>query len=247
MSITLPVIVGSRSPRRLELLRTIVPETQLTVCPPRESAEAGFDGLTTLDEIEQRVREIVVAKRDDVIAQLCDSSRNQNLQFTQSGHNESEVIVVAADTAVVVRVGEEGDKWMTLGQPPTDDSWREVVRGWFRDHLAGRTHVVMSGVSVSRISLRQPASAIRSVGRVCCTRVTMRSNIDEWLEWYLETGESVGKAGGYAIQGAGSVFVTRIEGSLTNIIGLPLEETVALFRELGLFTDTSVAGFDRQN
>ena len=43
------------------------------------------------------------------------------------------------------------------------------------------------------------------------------------LDWYLSTQESRGKAGGYAIQGAGSIFVNRIEGSLSNVVGLPLE------------------------
>ena len=60
----------------------------------------------------------------------------------------------------------------------------------------------------------------------------MRGNVDDWIEWYLDTGEPIGKAGGYAIQGAGSVFVTQVEGSLSNVIGLPLEDTVALFEQL---------------
>ena len=219
MRTTLPVIVGSRSPRRLELLRAIVPENLLTVCPPRDSDEAGFDGLRTLDAIEQRVREIVAAKREDVIAQL-------------PGHaSEPEVIVVAADTTVVVPAQVAGE-WTTLGQPPGDDTWRDVVRDWFRHHLAGRTHVVMTGVSVSRVSLGKSDSQVHTLERVCRTRVTMRGNVDDWIEWYLDTGEPIGKAGGYAIQGAGSVFVTQVEGSLSNVIGLPLEDTVALFEQL---------------
>ena len=53
---------------------------------------------------------------------------------------------------------------------------------------------------------------------------------DEWLDWYVDTGEPLGKAGGYAIQGAGSVLVTRVEGSISNVIGLPLEHTIELLR-----------------
>ena len=222
MTTTLPVVVGSRSPRRLELLRTIMPDNQLIVCPPRDSNEAGFDGLRTLDEIEQRVREIVAVKRDDVLAQLPGPPQIR----------EPEVIVVAADTTVVVPA-QVVDEWTTLGQPPADESWRDVVREWFRNHLAGRTHVVMSGVSVSRVCLEEPASRVLTAECVCRTRVTMRSNVDDWIEWYLATGEPLGKAGGYAIQGAGSVFVTQVEGSLSNVIGLPLEDTVALLQQLG--------------
>ena len=60
----------------------------------------------------------------------------------------------------------------------------------------------------------------------------MRKDADTLLDWYLTTGESRGKAGGYAIQGAASVFVTQVEGSLSNVVGLPLEETLAMLGEL---------------
>jgi len=53
----------------------------------------------------------------------------------------------------------------------------------------------------------------------------MRPDVEPLLDWYLSTGESRGKAGGYAIQGAASVFVTQVSGSLSNVIGLPLELT----------------------
>jgi septum formation protein len=54
------------------------------------------------------------------------------------------------------------------------------------------------------------------------------------VAWYLATGEPAGKAGSYALQGAGAALVERIEGSDTNVIGLPLAETVALLRRVGL-------------
>ena len=53
----------------------------------------------------------------------------------------------------------------------------------------------------------------------------------ETVEWYVATGEPFGKAGGYAIQGAGGALVRRIDGSVTNVIGLPLAETLALISE----------------
>ncbi len=54
------------------------------------------------------------------------------------------------------------------------------------------------------------------------------------MAWYVATGEPDGKAGGYGLQGAGAVLVERIDGSDTNVIGLPLAETVDLLREVGL-------------
>ena len=56
---------------------------------------------------------------------------------------------------------------------------------------------------------------------------------DDLLEWYLSTGESPGKAGGYAIQGHAAVFVDELRGSLTNVIGLPVLEVVQTLQETG--------------
>ena len=58
------------------------------------------------------------------------------------------------------------------------------------------------------------------------------ADVEKHLEWYIETGEPRGKAGGYAIQGAGSIFVSQVTGSLTNVIGLPLEALLSAFEEL---------------
>src|SRR5690349_16639017 len=63
-------ILGSRSPRRMELLAQIVPAERITVLPPRSSDEAGFDGLHDWANIEARLREIARTKCDDVVAQL---------------------------------------------------------------------------------------------------------------------------------------------------------------------------------
>ena len=64
------------------------------------------------------------------------------------------------------------------------------------------------------------------------TEVSFHADVSPWLPWYLSTGESRGKAGGYALQGAGSVFVSKVRGSLSNVIGLPLEELLTVFAEL---------------
>jgi septum formation protein len=74
----------------------------------------------------------------------------------------------------------------------------------------------------------------RFAERLVETRVTFHSDIDRWLNWYLLTGEPRGKAGGYALQGAGSVFIERVEGSLSNVVGLPLEALLEMFAEVRL-------------
>lgn len=213
-----PVVVGSRSPRRLELLRTFLPEERLIICPPNSADEAGFEGLTTLDQIEQRLREIVQAKQQNVLQQC---------------HGQTELacgfFLLTADTTVLVR-NRQGQT-VALGNPPDSDDWHQTVRDWFHEWLSGRPHLVLTGVSILRSNLS--TGETREAFRIATTTVTVRPDVDPWLDWYLATGESRGKAGGYAIQGAGSVFVTAIEGSYSNVVGLPLENTVELLRELG--------------
>ena len=142
------------------------------------------------------------------------------------------MLVLTGDTTVIA-TGPDG-KHISLGQPP-DESLDETVRLWFHDYFAGKTHEVVSGVCLAQVKLKNKKPQrenLRILTRVCSTKVTMRPDADRLLDWYLKTGESRGKAGGYAIQGAASVFVTRVEGSLSNVVGLPLEDTLAMLRNV---------------
>lgn len=219
----IPIVVGSRSPRRLDLLSAALPDRELVVCPPLNADEPGFDDVTTLAGFESRIGEIVVAKLADVLQQLTINDVAARSQFAAD-----EFAVICADTTVIVT--DDAGRPLSLGQPPETTDWQAVVSGWFRQYLAGRTHTVMSGVSVARCC--HSTGETKVLDRICSTQVTMRSDIDGWLDWYLATGEPIGKAGGYAIQGAGSVFVTKLDGSYSNVVGLPLEETLAMLREL---------------
>ncbi len=219
----IPIVVGSRSPRRLDLLKVALPDREFVVCPPLNADEPGFDDVTTLAGFESRITEIVAAKLDDVLSQLGIGDAAVPGQF-----DSDEFAVICADTTVIVT--DDAGQPLSLGQPPEAGDWQAVVSDWFRRHLAGKTHVVMSGVSVARC--RRSTRETTVLNRVCSTQVTMRSDLDGWLDWYLKTGEPLGKAGGYAIQGAGSVFVTKLEGSYSNVVGLPLEDTLALLCEL---------------
>ena len=196
-------MLGSRSPRRLELLQQIVPAEAIEVVPPRSSVEAGFDGLAEWPEIEGRLLEIARDKCADVLDQL--SARPA----------DSRRIVITADTIVVVRG--QGGGLIVLGQPPEDENWPEVVRRWFLDYYAGQTHEVATAFCVAKAGMPR-------VERIVRTAVTFHDDVTRQLDWYLATGEPRGKAGGYAVQGAGGVFISRIDGSLSNVVGLPLRE-----------------------
>ena len=100
----LPIVIGSRSPRRLELLQLIVEPQRLTVLAPRDSDEPGFDGLVELSEFEARCHDIVELKRDDVTRQLAEGAAP-----------EQGCVVVCADTTVIVEDG--SGKLLSLGQP----------------------------------------------------------------------------------------------------------------------------------
>lgn len=122
--------------------------------------------------------------------------------------------VIAGDTAVVL-----GDE--IFDKPGNED---DAVHTLTR--LSGRTHQVMSGVAL------QAAGTAR--GRVVITDVRFRDIGEDEARAYWRTGEPRGKAGAYAVQGRGALFVSHLAGSYSAVVGLPLFETAALMREAGL-------------
>lgn len=203
-------VLGSRSPRRLELLKQIVPPEAIEVRPPRSTVEDDFVGLADWAAIEARLLEIARAKCADVSEQI------GGIKPTRP------TVLITADTIVVV--GPSDRRLRVLGQPPEDSTWSDVVRGWFKTEFAGRTHLVATALCVSWPGLRVVERVVRST-------VTFHDDVDRWLDWYLATGEPRGKAGGYAVQGAGSIFVSRVDGSLSNVVGLPLRELLEVLTE----------------
>lgn len=127
---------------------------------------------------------------------------------------EPDAVVLAADTTVDL------DGWI-LAKPDDEDHAREMLRA-----LSGRTHRVHTCVVV-----RQAAEVHDDV---VTTFVTFTPITDEALAWYVATGEPLDVAGAYAIQGAGAVFVEHIRGSASNVVGLPLTETVRLLGQFGV-------------
>lgn len=129
-----------------------------------------------------------------------------------AGHPDA--FVLGADT--VVACGRR-----ILGK--TEDK-AEALR--FLTLLSGRRHRVYGGVCVM-------APDGRSIRRVVQTAVTFKRLSAEEIERYLADGEWRGKAGAYAIQGRAAVFVRQLGGSYSNVVGLPLFETMAMLRGLG--------------
>jgi len=122
--------------------------------------------------------------------------------------------VLAADTIVVT----EGD---VLGKPADRTEARSML-----ERLQGRWHLVLTGVA-----LRPPDGD--TLHAVESTRVLFAELTPEQIDWYAETGEPDDKAGAYAVQGLGALFVSEIDGNYSNVVGLPLPTVRQLFEGAG--------------
>lgn len=129
--------------------------------------------------------------------------------------------VLGADTAVVV----DGT---ILGKPADAADAARMLR-----RLSGRRHDVLTGVCLLTPSLgTQRPSAEHT--RVALTGVWLAELAEADIAWYVASGEPMDKAGGYGIQGLASRFVTGVEGSYANVVGLPVALVCALCREAGI-------------
>jgi septum formation protein len=124
----------------------------------------------------------------------------------------SGAIVLAADTVVVA-----GNRIM--GKPSGESDAESMLK-----QLSGAVHDVLTAVVLR--------SGARELKQVAITRVSVLSLTEDEIRWYIGTGEPFGKAGAYAIQGRAARFIDRIEGSWSNVVGLPLATVHRLVAEL---------------
>ncbi|MAT05630.1 MAG: septum formation inhibitor Maf [Acidimicrobiaceae bacterium] len=124
------------------------------------------------------------------------------------------ICVLAADTTVDL----DDD---ILAKPDDDDHARQML-----ETLSGRAHQVHTAVV--------GWTAREAIAVVVTTDVTFRKLTDDDIDWYLALGEHRDKAGAYGMQSAGGALVERIDGSPTNVIGLPLAETIDVLRSCGV-------------
>ncbi len=138
--------------------------------------------------------------------------RKAEAGYRQAGHPE-DMPVLAADTSVIL------DQTI-LGKPRDQSDAIEMLLS-----LSGRCHRVLSGVALWHEGLHSRLS----VSKVCFRRISRQEALAYW-----NSGEPADKAGGYAIQGLGALFIERLEGSYSGVMGLPLFETAELLRLAGL-------------
>lgn len=136
---------------------------------------------------------------------------------------DTPLAVLGADTIVVCDDS-------ILGKPQDEADAAHMLR-----LLSGRSHSVHTSVSVISRDV-EGEYRVRSISNK--TQVTFRTIEPHEVKWYWDTGEPSDKAGAYGIQGLGAIFVARIEGSYSSVVGLPLFETSQLLSELGFYFES---------
>ncbi|MEC9314056.1 MAG: Maf family protein [Pseudomonadota bacterium] len=120
--------------------------------------------------------------------------------------------VLAADTAVIV------DQTI-FGKPVNDDDARRMLK-----MLSGQSHQVMTAVALAS------ENDLKTALSVCEVRFAAMTEAE--IDWYIQTGEGRDKAGSYAVQGVGAIFIDQIQGSYSGIMGLPVRETGQLLMQM---------------
>jgi septum formation protein len=204
------LILASASPRRADLLRA-----------------AGYTFETMAVDVDERprngeaptayVRRLAAEKAQAAERAVRTASARMRGLDQAFGRVEEDVVVLAADTSVVV----DGD---ILGKPADDRDADRMLQ-----LLSGRDHEVLTGISVR--------GGERELSRVISSVVRIRALSDAERAWYVASGEWRDKAGGYAIQGLASRFIPYIQGSYANVVGLPVAAVDELLRQLRSASD----------
>jgi septum formation protein len=181
---------------------------------------AGFDFDVVVADVDESVR---AGERPDVYVQRLAEAKARAVSRRAPGRP-----VLGADTTVVVDGG-------ILAKPADAGDARRMLR-----LLSGRRHDVMTGICL----LGSGAPPVRSSGEpddarpswteVATTTVEFAPLNPQEIDWYVASGEPLDKAGGYAVQGLASRFVTRLDGSYSNVVGLPVSLVYRMCIDAGL-------------
>ncbi len=223
------IILASGSPRRLQLLQQMGWVIEVHSLPFAE-AETVNEATEALESLRNRFlhscgkenieNDSVISEKDMTLVM---PYRGADLVCAYNalgkGRAAAEVTgtafpVVAADTIVVL--GEQ-----ILGKPADRADARYMLKV-----LSGKAHTVKTATAVL---YREKALL-----QVVTTNVHFRQLAEEEINWYVETGEPLDKAGAYGIQGKGAVLVEKIEGSYDNVVGLPLTAVYEMLRRAGV-------------
>lgn len=200
------VYLASQSPRRLQLLTQWGVTCELLLHDASEDAEA-LEAVRPGEAPRRYVQRVTHLK---LLAAL------QRLQT----RGLPPAPVLCADTTVAL------DSTI-LGKPATADEARRMLA-----QLSGRTHRVFTAVAVGVVQKREHIPVVFSA--ISASKVTFSELSADVIDRYVATGEPMGKAGAYGIQGLAALWTSRIDGSYSGIMGLPAFETASVLRQAGL-------------
>lgn len=213
------VILASTSPRRKQLL---------------EEAGVKFAVYKGSTEVDESLEPDLAAQPEEAVKKLAERKAGAVIQDILAQNPVGLGIVIGADTTVVL----DGEM---LGKPYSADNAREML-----GRLSGRTHQVITGVSVWLVMLNETEEnggdgnvslAFRSFAET--SHVTFKELSKEDIDAYVATGETIDKAGAYGIQGKGRALVEKYEGDFNNIVGLPVDTLLKNFPDI-LSTEVEV-------
>ncbi len=197
------LILGSASPRRKELLDSLGVKFKVIKPDVDESILRGEDS-------EDYALRIATLKAGWVMAQIIQE---------KSDVKASRFIVLSADTIVVL-----GKK--ILGKPRDANDAKKMLRA-----LSGKTHKVITGISIILFDRKSRTKKKGEIQFSVTSCVTFKRLSAQDISTYTASKEPLDKAGAYAVQGKAAYFVKSINGSYTNVVGLPLTEVVEVLEK----------------
>lgn len=208
------IVLASKSPQRLDLLKQIVAKEKIEVrgsnCPEN------YDPYETPFE---RVKRLASEKAIAV--------------FESQDFSDTIEFILGADTEVIYRKAE--NSWELVDHPKTSNEALLALR-----KLSGKSHSAITGIAI--IGLDPKSGRLIIISDYVETKVKFAELKESEISSYVDSKEPIGRAGSYAIQGLGALFVEAIEGSYSNVVGLPLERVSDIFSEI---FDCPIWNFDK--
>ena len=201
------VYLASQSPRRRQLLEQMGVRHELLLPDADEDAES-IEAVLAGESPSAYVRRVTQLKLDAALARL------QRRGWLPAP-------VVCSDTTVALGRA-------ILGKPQDAADARRML-----GLLSGQTHRVLTAVAISSAKASSIEGTELRVQTLSVSRVTFETLTPAQIDAYVESGEPMGKAGAYAVQGLAARHISRISGSYSGIMGLPVFETAQLLRALG--------------
>lgn len=169
--------------------------------------QVGIEFEVMASEVEEKINQVLVP--EELVQEL---AKEKGLAVA---NKVADALIISADTIVVI----DGE---ILGKPKDENEAFEMLQ-----KLKGKVHQVITGVCLIDTKKRKIKTDVET------TNVFMKDISMAQIKKYIATGEPFDKAGGYAIQGRAALFINKIEGCYSNVVGLPLSRVGEMFKEFG--------------